>query len=42
MLVIRFFGRRRRAGIPLAGLPVTEVDRLLCWLGTAGVWILSF
>lgn len=42
MLVVRFYGRRRRVGLPIDGCPVTEVDRLLCWLGTAGVWILAF
>lgn len=42
MLVVRFYGRRRRVGVPVDGCTVTEVDRLLCWLGTAGVWILAF
>ena len=42
MLVIRFDGRRRRIGIPLAGCSVADVDRILCWLGTSGVWILAF
>lgn len=41
LLVLRCYGRRRQIGVPIDGCPVSDVDRLLCWLGTAGVWILA-